>query len=473
MQCYLRHYFPQMDFSLWIIEQDNEEPFNRGWLANVGLQNIMTKHPDTECIIAHDVNMFPELSLGSSSRGSVVPYNQCDAPVQLALELELELENFDVSRVPYPQSAGGITSMNVTAWRNINGFSNDYIGWGGGEYDDLYERLRINNYLVPNTKGHAVFRAISPDEEHYYGTRQKDPVEDARTLKMHAEMRSNSTRWKVDGLADLHYKVTNYETTADSTMGGFSSVHHFKVTPGEETMVTNNKLEFVHVTKTGGSAIEAAAARAGIAWGACHYTNGFFEKLGCPKGGLWDRKAARSIPFRNPSPWHVPKRYFLSTHPFDTVSTFVVVRHPYTRAISEYYCPWTGYNVNNNSGVEDMGTPKTRMNKWLQFKMKYKFDPFPVSFLPQHLYVYEGEDKVVDHVLHFENLEEEFNALMQKFNLDDKVQLAKVKVNPGQSGAARLTVDDLDDATKRMIDEYAGKDFDLFGYERGPYESHE
>jgi len=42
---------------------------------------------------------------------------------------------------------------------------------------------------------------------------------------------------------------------------------------------------------------------------------------------------------------------------------------------------------------------------------------------------------------------------MRKFNLDDKVQLKKAgRVNSGQSGVEqRLTVDDLDDTTKRMI----------------------
>jgi len=78
---------------------------------------------------------------------------------------------------------------------------------------------------------------------------------------------------------------------------------------------------------------------------------------------------------------------------------------------------------------------------------------------------------VIDYILHFEHLDKEFSALMRKFNLDDKVQLKKAgRVNSGQSGVEqRLTVDDLDDTTKRMIDKYAGKDFDMFGYERGPY----
>ncbi|GFH46289.1 predicted protein [Chaetoceros tenuissimus] len=42
------------------------------------------------------------------------------------------------------------------------------------------------------------------------------------------------------------------------------------------------KVELIHITKTGGSALEAAAADAGITWGACHY-RGDLEKPHCNK----------------------------------------------------------------------------------------------------------------------------------------------------------------------------------------------
>ena len=232
MQYYLHSHFPDSDFSLWIIEQDDEELFNRGWLVNVGLKEIMTKHPETQCIILNDVDLVPDLPFGS--RG-LVPYNQCDLPIQLGSELE----HFNWG-VPYDACAGGIVSMNANDWRKINGLSNDYIGWGG-EDDDLYERLRINKLLVPNNsggmalkrppKGNGVFRVISQDQEHHE-KHHKDPVQYQLTLTRREQMRKGSTRWKTDGLSDLYYYVTDYKKAVGSRSTpsnfGFSSVHHVK-----------------------------------------------------------------------------------------------------------------------------------------------------------------------------------------------------------------------------------------------------
>jgi hypothetical protein len=65
------------------------------------------------------------------------------------------------------------------------------------------------------------------------------------------------------------------------------------------------RLEFVHITKTGGSAIEKAGAKAGIIWGACHYMN--ITEVGCERP---------DIPYIAPdyqsyaltSPWHTPPK---------------------------------------------------------------------------------------------------------------------------------------------------------------------
>ncbi len=41
----------------------------------------------------------------------------------------------------------------------------------------------------------------------------------------------------------------------------------------------SKRQEFLHITKTGGSAIEMGAAAAGVQWGACHYLE--VPYLGC------------------------------------------------------------------------------------------------------------------------------------------------------------------------------------------------
>jgi hypothetical protein len=90
------------------------------------------------------------------------------------------------------------------------------------------------------------------------------------------------------------------------------------------------KLEFVHVTKSGGSAIEAAAAKHGIMWGACHYWK--IPYLGCESPD-WEKPKKRRID-RMPAgleykgePWHSPP-HWQEPNMMETSDTFLVVRNP-------------------------------------------------------------------------------------------------------------------------------------------------
>lgn len=119
MKTYFETHFPYHTFYIWVIEQENDLLFNRGWLANVGLTEVLKRRPHVTCVIFHDIDLIP---LSPST-----PYDTCTYPIQLSSSIETF--NWDV---PYPHYAGGIVSMSPTHWQQINGFSNDYEGWGGG-----------------------------------------------------------------------------------------------------------------------------------------------------------------------------------------------------------------------------------------------------------------------------------------------------------------------------------------------------
>ena len=152
---YVVEHFEDHHFRVLIVNQDDNEPFNRAWLANVGFAEAM-KIREWDCVVLHDVDLVPQPG---------VPYTRCDWPVQLGSELE----HFNWG-VPYGASAGGVVSMSPKHWRQINGYSNEYKGWGG-EDDDLYHRLKLNGLLARTgvmhrpDKGLGRFNVIDQSKE--------------------------------------------------------------------------------------------------------------------------------------------------------------------------------------------------------------------------------------------------------------------------------------------------------------------
>jgi len=166
MKRYFENHFPNDVFHLWIVEQANDEAFNRAWLANVGFTEAMKFRKDWRCVVFHDIDLVPQPG---------VPYTECPLPIQLGSELQ----HFNWG-VPYATFAGGIVSMAPKHWNQINGYSNDYVGWGG-EDDDLYHRLRLNkllggkNHIVRPSKGTGRFNTIDESKAAHTGVRPFGP----------------------------------------------------------------------------------------------------------------------------------------------------------------------------------------------------------------------------------------------------------------------------------------------------------
>ena len=283
-----------------------------------------------------------------------------------------------------------------------------------------------------------------------------------------------------------------FRTPSDSKI--VSPKHFYQ--PSKEA--TGLRLEFVHITKTGGSAIEKLAAENGINWGACHYLN--ISDVGCENPDF-DYSVPNYQSYALTSPWHTPpkvlKKYISKDlFPYEEASLFAIVRNPYSRAVSEYYCPWTGYEGplrKSSDKNADRHNPEI-MNKWisrmvtgLEANLK-KFnkedlsrrkreqgpdmneDPYNLAqkhFVNQAEYFVDDDGKaVIDHVVRYENLTEEFSQLMELYGLDLKIPpKEKSGVYTDTTGGNRkLTYMDLYPETIAKINKYAQADFDLFGY---------
>ena len=231
-----------------------------------------------------------------------------------------------------------------------------------------------------------------------------------------------------------------------------------------------NRLEFIHITKTGGSAIEAAAShQANIPWGSCHYHCRIPRcPPYCTARNHWALKTtAPNTPIANRSyraePWHAPPHWH-EPNPLKGADTFVVVRNPYDRIISEYNCFFYGYKGPNHDDLDVF-------NKWIEAKVNLITRQIRGHMLPQHYYVYDANGtQIVDHILRYENLVEEFDNLMREYGIPITMlpktnETVRHTYSDKASEAIRIfKARDLSAANIKLINRVYGLDFEYFGY---------
>ncbi|XP_076869640.1 beta-1,4-galactosyltransferase 1-like isoform X2 [Brachyhypopomus gauderio] len=115
----------QLDYGVYVIEQDGEETFNRAKLMNVGYAEALKEY-DYDCFVFSDVDIIP-----MDDRNTYRCYEQ-------PRHLSVAMDKFGYG-LPYYQYFGGVSAMSKDQYLKINGFPNNYWGWGG-EDDDIFNR---------------------------------------------------------------------------------------------------------------------------------------------------------------------------------------------------------------------------------------------------------------------------------------------------------------------------------------------
>ena len=138
---FLRHLHPflrkqQLHYRIYIVNQADNNKFNRAMLFNVGYREALKDFP-WDCFIFHDVDLLPE-----DDRNL---YNCPDNPRHMSVAVD----KFKY-KLPYKQIFGGVAAIRTNQFKKLNGFSNLFWGWGG-EDDDMskriqYKRLKIIRY---------------------------------------------------------------------------------------------------------------------------------------------------------------------------------------------------------------------------------------------------------------------------------------------------------------------------------------
>ncbi|KAG6921198.1 beta-1,4-galactosyltransferase 4 [Chelydra serpentina] len=112
----------QLDYGIYVIHQAGNTKFNRAKLLNVGYLEAL-KEENWDCFIFHDVDLVPENDFNMY---------MCDKqPKHLVVG-----RNNTGYRLRYQGYFGGVTALTRDQFSKVNGFSNNYWGWGA-EDDDL------------------------------------------------------------------------------------------------------------------------------------------------------------------------------------------------------------------------------------------------------------------------------------------------------------------------------------------------
>lgn len=173
----------QLDYGVYVVNQDGDGVFNRAKLMNVGYVEALKEY-DYECFVFSDTDLVP-----LDDRNI---YRCFDNPRHLAVAMDKF--NF---KLPYNTFFGGVSSLSKDQYLKINGFPNTYWGWGG-EDDDIYQRIIYHGMSIsrPDTVT-GKYKMIKHNRDLHNEPNPKNPDK----LK--------HTKWAMDkdGLNSLKYTV--------------------------------------------------------------------------------------------------------------------------------------------------------------------------------------------------------------------------------------------------------------------------
>lgn len=196
LHMFLAHIHPflrrqsRLHYRLYLINQGDQQPFNRGKLMNIGFVEAM-KDFNWTCVVFHDVDLLPE----DDRNLYTCPYQP--------RHMSVLVDKWGY-KLPYPTIFGGVTAIRKEHFRKVNGYSNSFWGWGG-EDDDMYNRVKYHGLTVTRYGGNiSRYKMISHKEEE----KNKDRLDLLHT---------GPIRFATDGLNNLTYKLISRDLEQNFT----------------------------------------------------------------------------------------------------------------------------------------------------------------------------------------------------------------------------------------------------------------
>jgi hypothetical protein len=199
---YMTEYLKDVNYKIYIIQQsDDGLKFNRGKLLNAGFDlTSKQSQDDFSHYIFHDVDLLPSEELKKF-------YTMVsDNPIHLAHVWK--------DRYDYANYFGGVVSFSKKTFENINGFPNNFFGWGS-EDNLLYYRTNQMKYSIiqPNKGSYTDLENLTFDQKNKLlkATDQKDMLQKEKA-------REDKKNWKKNGLNNLVYNVLDTRDLNDTSI---------------------------------------------------------------------------------------------------------------------------------------------------------------------------------------------------------------------------------------------------------------
>uniref|UniRef100_H2ZR15 Beta-1,4-galactosyltransferase n=1 Tax=Ciona savignyi TaxID=51511 RepID=H2ZR15_CIOSA len=179
----------QIYYKVYVIQQAYNLEFNKAKLMNIGYLEA-TKDDSYDCIVFHDVDLLLE--------DDRLLYHCTNTPKHLSVAIDKY-----GYRLPYPSLFGGVTMLGIDQFRDVNGYSNMFWGWGG-EDDDMFARLF--------TRGYSITRPPYQIAKYRMSFHHRDKGNKLNLLRY--EILSNTvTKMMRDGLNGVKYSVVGVDKT--------------------------------------------------------------------------------------------------------------------------------------------------------------------------------------------------------------------------------------------------------------------
>ncbi|XP_061462662.1 beta-1,4-galactosyltransferase 3 [Rhineura floridana] len=178
----------QLQYGIYVVHQAGNATFNRAKLLNVGVKEAL-KDEEWNCLFLHDVDLIPE-----NDHNLYV----CDPWSPKHVSVAMNKFGYNL---PYSQYFGGVSALTPEQYLKINGFPNEYWGWGG-EDDDIATRVRLAGMKIsrpPISVGHYKMVKHKGDKGN-----EENPHRFDLLIRTHRV-------WTQDGMNSLSYTLLSKE----------------------------------------------------------------------------------------------------------------------------------------------------------------------------------------------------------------------------------------------------------------------